>query len=67
MGKKASRKYLINLMHIQAREFTYEEFLMVLKNRLRRFYGRDEVMFYNEIQLANLMGESISYDSPVKS
>lgn len=39
------------LRKIQAREYSYEEFFHILKRRIRIFTGREEVMFYNELQV----------------
>jgi hypothetical protein len=54
MGK-TPKEIIERLMLVQAREFTYEEFMIVLKNRLRRFHGRDEIMFFNESQIVDLL------------
>jgi hypothetical protein len=45
------------LRKIQAEDYTYDEFLSVIKRRLRIYTGRDEVNFYNEEQVANLLCE----------
>jgi hypothetical protein len=54
MGK-TPKEIITSLMNVQGREFGYDEFILVLKHRLRRFYGRDEVMFYSEEQLAEIL------------
>lgn len=45
------------LRQMQYVAYTYEEFVRVLKKRLRIFTGREEIAFYNENQIADLVRE----------
>jgi hypothetical protein len=36
-------------------QYDYDEFVKVLKTRLHRFTGKDEVMFYNEEKIVQLL------------
>lgn len=46
-----------NLCDIQHKPYTYDDFLKVLKRRLRIFTGMTEVVWYSEIQIATLLTE----------
>jgi hypothetical protein len=49
---------LINgLRKIQAREYTYTEFVSVLKKRLCRYTGMQEIMFYDDVQICDKLKE----------
>jgi hypothetical protein len=36
-------------------QYDYEEFVKVLKTRLKRYTGKEEVMFYNEEKIVQLL------------
>lgn len=41
----------------QWHEYGYEEFVLILKNRIRKFTGLDEVMFYSDEQIVEKLIE----------
>lgn len=43
-----AKEVIARLNAVQFEEYEYEEFVVVLKNRLRKFTGLDEVMFYTD-------------------
>jgi hypothetical protein len=45
------------LRKVQAREYTYPEFISVLKKRIYRYTGLKEVMFYNDVQICGKLKE----------
>lgn len=51
------RTIINELLKVQYAEYEYEDFLMILKNRLRKYTGKHEVMFYNEEQLIEMLLE----------
>jgi len=51
-------KEVINgLLAVQWNQYNYDDFLMVLKNRLRKYTGKDEVMFFSEEELVDMLHE----------
>ncbi|WP_455920474.1 hypothetical protein [Priestia megaterium] len=51
-------KEVINgLLAVQWNQYEYEDFLIVLKNRLRKYTGKDEVMFFSEEELVDMLHE----------
>ena len=46
-----------SLCDIQYERYTYEQFLSIIKRRLRIFTGRTEVMWFSEIEIADLLLE----------
>ncbi|SDE59362.1 hypothetical protein SAMN04487777_11740 [Priestia aryabhattai B8W22] len=51
-------KEVINgLLAVQWNRYEYEDFLIVLKNRLRKYTGKDEVMFFSEEELVDMLHE----------
>ncbi|MCM3773984.1 hypothetical protein M3225_26575 [Priestia aryabhattai] len=51
-------KEVINgLLAIQWNRYEYEDFLIILKNRLRKYTGKDEVMFFSEEELVDMLHE----------
>lgn len=53
-----SPKEVINgLLAVQWNQYEYEDFLIVLKHRLRKYTGNDEVMFYSEQEIVNTLHE----------
>lgn len=52
-----ARELIDKLREVQMREYSYEEFLKVLKNRIRRWNGDDSVMFESEEQVVRRLIE----------
>lgn len=52
-----ARSVIEALCSLQWKEYEYEEFLGVIKNRLRNFTGKEEILFFNEEQVAELLIE----------
>lgn len=51
-------KEVINgLLSVQWNQYEYDDFLIVLKNRLRKYTGKDEVMFFSEEELVDMLHE----------
>ncbi|MGN7485327.1 hypothetical protein ACTHPB_27795 [Priestia megaterium] len=51
-------KEVINgLLAVQWSQYNYDDFLIVLKNRLRKYTGKDEVMFFSEEELVDMLHE----------
>lgn len=51
-------KEVINgLLKVQWQEYEYEDFLIVLKHRLRKYTGIEEVMFYSEEEVVEMLVE----------
>lgn len=48
---------IAKLNDLQWEEYEYEDFVVVLKNRVRKFTGLDEVMFYSDEQLVEKLIE----------
>ena len=48
---------ITKLNDIQWEKYEYEDFVVVLKNRVRKFTGLDEVMFYSDEQLVEKLIE----------
>lgn len=63
MSNVRAMSLIQSLCDIQYERYTYQEFLNVLKKRLKIFTGRTEIMWFTEIQIAlllvelNVMGE----------
>jgi hypothetical protein len=53
---EAAKNVLEGLRMIQYTIYERDEFLKVLKRRLKRFTGKTEVMFYNERQIVLELG-----------
>lgn len=45
------------LCSMQGKEHSYEEFFRVLKRRIRMWTGQEEVAFYDEAQVVDLLQE----------
>lgn len=52
-----ARELIDKLREVQMREYSHEEFLKVLKNRIRRWNGDDSVMFESEEQVVRRLIE----------
>jgi len=51
-------KEVINgLLAVQWNQYNYDDFLIILKNRLRKYTGKDEVMFFSEEELVDMLHE----------
>lgn len=57
MSKQQSYGIINGLRKIQARNYSYEEFFHILKRRIKIFTGKEEVMFYNEMQVCGELVE----------
>lgn len=57
MSQETAIATIQNLCDIQHKPYNYDEFLKVLKRRLRIFTGMTEVAWYSEIQIATLLTE----------
>ncbi|WP_182101732.1 hypothetical protein [Niallia taxi] len=53
----SARSVIEALCSLQWQEYSYQEFLGVIKNRLKIYTGKEEVLFYNEEQVAALLIE----------
>lgn len=51
------RSVIEGLCSMQGQDYSYEEFFQVLKRRLRLWTGQEEVAFYNEAQVVDLLQE----------
>lgn len=51
------RSVIDALRSIQFQVYEHDEFMDILKNRLRKWTGKDEVMFYSEEQVVDLLAE----------
>lgn len=56
ISQEAAKNVLEGLRMIQYTIYTYDEFIKVLKRRIRRFTGKTEVMFYTEKQIVIELG-----------
>jgi hypothetical protein len=56
ISQEAAKNVLEGLRTIQYTIYTYEEFIRVLKRRIKRYTGKAEVMFYNEKLLVLELG-----------
>jgi hypothetical protein len=56
ISQEAAKNVLEGLRTVQYAIYNYEEFIKVLKRRLKRFTGKNEVMFYNERQIVLELG-----------
>ena len=51
-----AKNVLEGLRTVQYTLYSYDEFLKVLKRRLKRYTGKTEAMFYNELQIVLELG-----------
>ncbi|WP_147533000.1 hypothetical protein [Bacillus marasmi] len=51
------RSVIEKLRSMQGQDMSYEEFFKILKRRLRMWTGKEEVAFYNEDQVVDLLQE----------
>ncbi|WP_318503073.1 hypothetical protein [Bacillus sp. T3] len=51
------RSVIEGLCSMQGQDYSYTEFFQVLKKRLRMWTGQEEVAFYNEDQVVELLQE----------
>lgn len=51
------KQIISGLLEVQYERYEYEDFLIVLKHRLRKYTGNDEVMFYSEDRIVELLEE----------
>lgn len=56
ISQQNAKMVLEGLRTIQYTIYTYEEFIKVLKNRIRKYTGKTEVMFFNEREIVLEMG-----------
>jgi hypothetical protein len=54
--QKDAKNVIEGLRLIQYSVYSYDEFIKVLKRRLKRFTGNTEVMFFNEKQIVLELG-----------
>ena len=51
-----AKNVLEGLRTVQYTLYSYDEFLKVLKRHLKRYTGKTEAMFYNELQIVLELG-----------
>lgn len=56
ISQENAKNVLEGLRTVQYAVYTYEEFIKVLKRRLKRYTGKTEAMFYDEKQIVLELG-----------